>query len=481
MEKCGDFDFYISPFQTRYASKEMSKIFSLKNKFQIWRKLWIALAESEKELGLPISSKQIEELKMFVNDINFKTAQEFEKKLKHDVMAHIYAYGKQCPNAAKIIHLGATSCYVVDNADLIIMKSGLDLIHKKLLGTISLLSNFAQKTKDIACLAYTHLQPAQLTTIGKRATLWLNEFCLDEQNINNIAENLQLLGCKGTTGTQASFLKLFDGDEKKVEQLELKIVEKMGFKSAVVVSGQTYSRKIDFFVCSALSGLAQSAMKFANDLRLLQNFGEMEEPFDETQIGSSAMPYKKNPMKSERIVAIARFLISNEQNSAFTAGCQWLERTLDDSANKRLAISEAFLAADSILNLLNNICSNLIVNEKTIEKNVREELPFMATENILMAATKKGGDRQKIHEILRKTSWLVKTEMKEKGNKNNLIDLLHKEKRLNLNESELNSILNPKNFIGLSSKQVDKFIERIVKPILLKNKNEIETKSCVFV
>lgn len=459
----------------------MSHIFSPKKKFETWRKLWVALAESEQELGLPISNEQIAELKSFVSKINFELASAYEKKLKHDVMAHIYAYGEQCPNAAKIIHLGATSCYVVDNADIIAMKEGLNLIHSKILGTISLLSSFAQKTKNIACLAYTHLQPAQLTTVGKRATIWLNEFCLDEANVAQLIENLQLLGCKGTTGTQASFLKLFEGDEQKVEQLEQKIVEKMGFKSAVAVSGQTYSRKIDYFVCSVLSGLGQSAMKFANDMRLLQSFQELEEPFESTQIGSSAMPYKKNPMKCERIVALSRHLIVNAQNPAFTAGCQWLERTLDDSANKRIAISEAFLAADAVLNLLNNVCAGIIINEKVIAKNVEKELPFMATENILMAATKKGGNRQQIHEILRKSSWLAKTEIKTKNSENNLIEILCNQKLLNLNKAELNAILNPQNFVGLSSKQVDKFLSGTVEPLLQKNKDKIFVESHVYV
>lgn len=477
---CDDFfDFYVSPFCTRYASSSMSHVFSPKKKIETWRKLWVALAESEKELGLPISDEQIAELKSFVSEINFELASTYEKKLKHDVMAHIYAYSEQCPKAAKIIHLGATSCYVVDNADIIAMKEGLELVHRKLLGTISLLANFARKTKNIACLAYTHLQPAQLTTIGKRAVLWLNEFCLDEANIARLLESLQLLGCKGTTGTQSSFLNLFEGDEQKVEQLEKKIVEKMGFKSAVDVSGQTYSRKIDYFVCSALSGFAQSAMKFANDMRLLQSFQELEEPFSSSQIGSSAMPYKKNPMKCERICALARHLISNALNPAFTAGCQWLERTLDDSANKRISISEAFLAADSILNLLNNVCGGIVVNEKIVEANVKKELPFMATENILMAATKKGGNRQELHEILRQSSWLAKTKMKEGCTQNSLIEILCNQKALNLNKPELEAILNPQNFVGLSSKQVDKFLNQKVELILKQNKNKICTESNV--
>lgn len=471
------FSYYVSPFCSRYASKSMLNIFSPEKKFQTWRKLWVALAEAESELGLNISNEQIQELKNKIYDINFETATENEKILKHDVMAHIHAYAQQCPKAAKIIHLGATSCYVVDNADIIIMKSGLELICKKLLGTISLLSNFADKTKSIPCLAFTHLQPAQLTTVGKRATLWLNDLIMDYENISTIADNLKLLGCKGTTGTQASFLKLFENNKTKVEELEQKIVKKMGFKEAVFVSGQTYSRKIDYFVCCSLSGLAQSTTKFATDLRLLQNFKELEEPFSKSQIGSSAMPYKKNPMKSERIVSIARHLIVNTLNPALTASNQWLERTLDDSANKRIAISEIFLAADSILNLMNNICNGLVLNEKIVEANLKKELPFMATENILMAATQKGGDRQKIHEVLRKLSWQIENELKNGKNENNLIELICQEPKLNLSKAEIDTALKPENFIGLSISQVQNFLNNVATPLLEKNKNEIEFKS----
>ncbi len=478
-----DFNSYVSPFSSRYASKEMKHIFSNKKKIVIWRKLWLALAKAESELGLSISNEQITELEHSVENINFEVAQEKEQILKHDVMAHIHAFGQQCPKAAKIIHLGATSCYVVDNADIIIMKDGLNLILSKILGVISLLKNFALKTKDIACLAYTHLQPAQLTTVGKRAAIWLNEFCYDEQQLEHTIKNLKLLGCKGTTGTQASFLKLFNGDRTKVEQLEEKIVSEMGFKEAVPVSGQTYSRKIDYFVCCSLSGIGQSATKFATDLRLLQNFKELEEPFDKSQIGSSAMPYKKNPMKCERIVAIARHLIINTLNPAFTAANQWLERTLDDSANKRIAVSEAFLAADSVLNLVLNVCSGIVVNEKIIEKNLMEELPFMATENILMEATKRGGDRQKIHEVLRQHSWHVAEMIKNGSNVNSteLISLLINDPQINLNKNEIKSLMSPQNFTGLSSNQVERFIEKVVDPILVKNKNRIEVNSEILV
>lgn len=473
-----DFSSFVSPFSSRYASEQMKHIFSAEEKFRTWRRLWVALAQAERELGLAISQEQIDELEKNVDNINFSEAIENEKKLKHDVMAHIHAYSKQCPNAAKIIHLGATSCYVVDNADIILMKKGLDLIQEKLLGTIYFLSEFAQKTKNIPCLAFTHLQPAQLTTVGKRAVLWLNELCLDEQNLEHVKSNLKLLGCKGTTGTQASFLRLFDGDETKVDLLEQKIVEKMNFKNAVEVSGQTYSRKIDYFVCCVLSGIAQSATKFATDLRILQNFKELEEPFDNNQVGSSAMPYKKNPMKSERIVAIARYIMVNTLNPALTAANQWFERTLDDSANKRIAISEAFLATDSILNIMLNICQNIIVNEKIIQKNVETQLPFMATENILMEATKNGGDRQKIHEIIRQKSWEVAQNMKTDSNqKNNLVQLLAKEPEIGLNQAEIEAMVDPKNFTGLSSSQVDKFLKDVVEPMLKHNK--IETRSSV--
>ncbi len=473
-----DFSSFVSPFSSRYASEQMKHIFSAEEKFKIWRKLWVALAQAERELGLAISQQQIDELEKNVDNINFSEAIEHEKKLKHDVMAHIYAYSKQCPNAAKIIHLGATSCYVVDNADIIIMKKGLDLIQKKLLGTIYLLAEFAQKTKDIACLAFTHLQPAQLTTVGKRAALWLHGLCLDEQNLEHVKANLKLLGCKGTTGTQASFLRLFNGDEAKVDLLEQKIVEKMNFESAIEISGQTYSRKIDYFVCCVLSGIAQSATKFATDLRILQSLKELEEPFGNDQVGSSAMPYKKNPIKSERIVAIARYIMVNTLNPALTAANQWFERTLDDSANKRIAMSEAFLATDSILNLMLNICKNIIVNEEIIQKNVEMQLPFMATENILMEATKNGGNRQKIHEIIRQKSWEVAQKMKTNSNqKNNLIQLLSEEPEIGLSQTEIETIIDPKNFTGLSSNQVDKFLKNVVRPMLEHQK--IETKSSV--
>lgn len=397
-----EINYYKSPFNSRYSSKEMLTIFSQKEKIKIWRKLWVALAKAEKELGLPISNEQIKELEENINIINYETAKKREKIVKHDVMAQIYAYGELCPTAKKIIHLGATSCYVTDNASVIIMKKGLNLIKKKLLNLIKLAFNFSLKHKDLPCLSYTHLQPAQLTTVGKRAALWLQDFCMDFKSLNQLILNLKLLGSKGATGTQASFLNLFKNDEKKVKLLEQKIKKQMGFSETVYISGQTYSRKLDYKICSTLCEIAQSAMKFSGDMRILQGFKELEEPFEENQIGSSAMPYKKNPMKSERVCSIARYVIVNCLNPSFTAATQWLERSLDDSANRRIVIPEIFLAIDSILNILLNIFSGIVVNSKVIEKRVLKELPFIATENILMAATKKGANRQKIHQQLRK-------------------------------------------------------------------------------
>ncbi len=460
---------YENAFCSRYSSEKMLYIFSEEKKIKTWRKLWVALAKSQKELGLPITSSQIKELEDNVNIINYEVAKKREKIVKHDVMAQIYAYAQQCKDAAKIIHLGATSCYVTDNASIIIMKDGLNLIKEKLLTLMKLLSDFCFKFKDLACLSYTHLQPAQLTTVGKRAALWLQDFFSDYEETTLLIKNLKLLGSKGATGTQASFLKLFKNDEKKVKLLEEKISTIMGFSKTVSLSGQTYSRKIDFKICSVLCGIAQSAMKFSYDLRILQSFKELEEPFEEKQVGSSAMPYKKNPMKSERITAISRYVITNLLNPAFTAATQCFERTLDDSANRRIVIPETFLGIDSILNILINIFSNgIVVNEKIIEKRVLEELPFMATENIMMASTKKGANRQKIHEKLR--NYCIKTafNVKQKGEKNNLIEILLKDEELNLNEKELNSLLTPKNFVGLSSKQVEDFLKDVVNPELEK-------------
>ena len=457
---------YESPFCSRYASKEMQYIFSPDKKFKTWRKLWIALAKSERELGLPITEQQIEELESVAEKINYEVAVEREKLVRHDVMAHVYAYAKQCPNAAGIIHLGATSCYVGDNADIIVMRDGLNLIQKKILKVISLLSDFANKHKNLPCLAYTHLQPAQLTTVGKRATLWVNELCMDIEHVENLISGLKLLGSKGTTGTQASFLELFDGDKAKVKKLEEKISDRMGFDGVVPVSGQTYSRKIDYYVCSVLAGISQSAMKFSNDMRLLQNFKEMEEPFEKNQIGSSAMPYKRNPMRNERITALARYVMVDVLNSAFTAGTQWFERTLDDSANKRISVAEAFLGVDSILNIMINVCDGIVVYPKVIHKRVMDELPFMATENIMMAAVKKGGNRQDLHEKLRQHSLAAAAVVKQEGKKNDLIERICRDESFGLSESEVRSILKPENFVGLSSDQVDDFLQEVVRPIL---------------
>lgn len=472
---------YESPFCTRYASKEMKYIFSPNKKFKTWRKLWVALARAEHELGLPITDDQIKELESKVNDINYDVAQEREKLVRHDVMAHVYAYGQQCPNAAGIIHLGATSCYVGDNTDVIIMKEGLLLIQKKLLGVISLLSKFAEKYKSLPCLAYTHLQPAQLTTVGKRATLWLNELCMDNEHLTNLISSLKLLGSKGTTGTQASFFELFNGDKDKIKQLEKKIANEMGFDGVVPVSGQTYSRKVDYYVCSALAAIAQSAMKFSNDMRLLQNFKEIEEPFEKNQIGSSAMPYKRNPMRNERITALARYVMVDVLNPAFTAGTQWFERTLDDSANKRISVAEAFLGIDSILNIMLNVCDGIVVYPKVINKRVMDELPFMATENIMMAAVKKGGNRQELHEKLRKHSIAAAAVVKQEGKKNDLIERLCWDESFGLSLDEISSILKPENFIGMSANQVDDFLSDVVNPILenYSDKNKINVELMV--
>ncbi len=467
---------YKSPFCSRYSSKEMLYIFSEEKKIKTWRKLWVALSRAEKELGLPISSKQIKELEDNINIIDYETAKKREKIVKHDVMAQIYAYAKQCKNAAKIIHLGATSCYVTDNADIIAMKEALKLIKKKLLGVIKLLCDFAFNTRNIPCLSYTHLQPAQLTTVGKRAALWTQDFYMDFLDISSIIENLMLLGSKGATGTQASFLELFKKDEKKIELLEKKIAKEMGFDRVICLSGQTYSRKIDFKILSVLSSIAQSSMKFSYDMRILQSFKELEEPFETNQIGSSAMPYKRNPMKSERITALSRYVLTNLLNTSFTAGTQFFERTLDDSANRRIVIPESFLAVDAILNLMLNICSNITINKKVIEKRTLKELPFMATENIMMVATKKGGNRQKIHEKLRKLSMEAAAIVKEKGEENDLIDRLEKEDDLNLEKEEIEKILKPENFIGLSARQVENFKEKFIDPILEENSKEIIDK-----
>ncbi|MCI8622038.1 MAG: adenylosuccinate lyase [Provencibacterium sp.] len=464
-----DYEQYISPFSTRYASREMQYLFSADMKFKTWRKLWIALAKGEQKLGLPVSGAQIAELEAHADDINYEVAEAREKECRHDVMSHVYAYGVQCPQAKGIIHLGATSCYVGDNTDLIIMREGLRLVRGKLIGVLGLLADFAGRYREMPALAYTHLQPAQLTTVGKRATLWMNELLYDLEEIEHRLEKLEMRGIKGTTGTQASFMELFEGDEEKVRALDRYVCEAMGFSASVAVSGQTYSRKVDYQVCSALSGVAQSAMKFSNDLRLLQNFKEMEEPFEAHQIGSSAMPYKRNPMRSERIGALARYVMTDALNPAFTAGTQWFERTLDDSANKRIAVAEAFLGVDAILNILLNVCDGLVVYPKVVEQRVRKELPFMATENIMMHAVKKGGDRQELHERLRQHSMAAARAVKEEGKENDLIDRVCADPAFGLSRGEAEALLKPERFVGRAPQQVSEFLKERIEPILSAN------------
>ncbi|MBR7070655.1 MAG: adenylosuccinate lyase [Clostridia bacterium] len=457
---------YISPLSTRYASREMQFIFSQEYKFRTWRKLWIALAKAEKELGLDITDEQIAELEAHRDDINYEVAEAREKQVRHDVMSHVYAYGQQCPTAAPIIHLGATSCYVGDNTDIIILREASRLILKKAAQVLKNLAGFAEKYKALPCLAYTHLQPAQLTTVGKRATLWMNELCMDMENLSAQAERLALLGSKGTTGTQASFMELFEGDEQKIDRLEQLIAEDMGFTACVPVSGQTYSRKIDYFILSALSGIAQSACKFSNDLRLLQSFEEMEEPFGKSQIGSSAMPYKRNPMRSERITSLSRYVMCDTLNPAFTAGTQWFERTLDDSANKRIAVAEAFLAMDAILNIYINVTSDLVVYEQVINRRVMEKLPFMATENIMMESVKRGGNRQELHEIIRVYSHEATRKVKMEGKPNDLTERLATDERIPLSREEIEQELSPAKFIGRSVSQVESFLKNVAQPLL---------------
>ncbi|WP_418454409.1 adenylosuccinate lyase [Allofournierella sp.] len=459
-------DKYISPFETRYASGEMQYIFSEDNKFRTWRRLWIALARAEQAQGLPITDAQIAELEAHADDINYEDAVRREKECRHDVMSHVYAYGLQCPGAKGIIHLGATSCYVGDNTDVIVMRQGLELVQKKLVGVLALLAKFAAQYKDLPCLAYTHGQPAQLTTVGKRATLWMNELYMDWEELRHRTAGLALRGAKGTTGTQASFMELFEGDEQKIRAMEADITAQLGFDRVVPVSGQTYSRKVDFQVLSALSGIGQSAMKLATDLRLLANFKEMEEPFEKNQIGSSAMPYKRNPMRSERVCALARYLMVDVLNPAFTAGTQWFERTLDDSANKRIAVAEAFLAADSILNILLNVCDGLVVYPKVIRARVMAELPFMATETILMKAVKKGGDRQELHERLRRHAVAAAAQVKEEGLPNDMIRRVEADPAFGLSREEIEAELRPEAFTGRSARQVEEFLETVIAPVL---------------
>ncbi len=462
-------DSYISPFSTRYASKEMQFIFSEDNKFRTWRQLWIALAKAEQKQGLAITDEQIAELEAHADDINYEDAQRRERECRHDVMSHVYAYGLQCPTAAGIIHLGATSCYVGDNTDVIIMRQGLRVVRRKLLNVMKLLADFADRYKAMPALAYTHLQPAQLTTVGKRATLWLNELYMDYDELEHRIASLALLGSKGTTGTQASFMELFAGDSARIAAVEQDIAQRMGFDRVVPVSGQTYSRKVDYQVVSVLSGIAQTASKFAYDMRLLANFKEMEEPFEKSQIGSSAMPYKRNPMRCERINALSRYVMVDTLNEAITAGVQFFERTLDDSANKRIAVAEAFLGVDAILNIMMNVCDGLVVYPKVVRQRVMNELPFMATENIMMDAVKKGGNRQELHEKLRVHSQAAARMVKEEGCANDLIDRICADPAFMVTREEIEAILQPEHFTGRSAQQVEEFLAGVIRPVLEKN------------
>lgn len=462
----GDKNIYESPLNSRYASEEMKYIFSPDKKFKTWRRLWIALAEAEKELGLDITEEQIDELRANADNINYEVAQEQEAKVRHDVMSHVYAYGVQCPRAKGIIHLGATSCYVGDNTDIIIMTEALRLIRKKVLAVISALRDFADKYKGMSTLGFTHFQPAQLTTVGKRASLWIWELIMDLEDIDHQLSKASLLGSKGTTGTQASFMELFGGDVEKVKKLDELICEKMGYKKAFPVSGQTYSRKLDYQMMSVLSGVAQSAYKFANDIRLLQHLKEIEEPFEKSQIGSSAMAYKRNPMRSERICSLARYVIVDTLNPAITSSTQWFERTLDDSANKRISIAEGFLAVDAILNIYINVASGLVVYPKVIRQRINSELPFMATENIMMDAVKRGGDRQELHEEIRKHSMAAGAVVKEQGMANDLVDRIASDPMFGMTKEEIESVLVPENFTGRAENQVEEFIRDYVDPIL---------------
>ena len=470
-------DTYISPLSERYSSKEMQYIFSQDKKFSTWRKLWIALAETEKELGLEsggkpvITDEMIDEMKEHIYDINYDVAKEREKQVRHDVMSHVYAYGQQCPKAAGIIHLGATSCYVGDNTDIIIMREGLQLVRKKLLNVIAALADFAQKYKAEPTLAFTHFQPAQPTTVGKRATLWINEFMIDLEDIEYVIGSLKLLGCKGTTGTQASFKELFENDKEKLDKLDGMIASKMGFDSCYPVSGQTYSRKVDTRVLNVLAGIAASAHKMSNDIRLLQHLKEIEEPFEKNQIGSSAMAYKRNPMRSERIASLSRYVMIDALNPAITSATQWFERTLDDSANKRLSVAEGFLTLDGILDLCINVTSGLVVNTKVIDRHLRSELPFMVTENIMMDAVKAGGNRQELHESIRKLSMEAGKHIKQDGADNDLLELIAASDDFNLSIEELNGYMVPSDYTGRSADQVDSYILGTVKPVLDANKD----------
>ena len=465
------YDRYVSPLSERYASKEMQYVFSPDKKFKTWRRLWIALAETEKKLGLSITQEQIDELKAHAEDINYEVAKEREKVVRHDVMSHVYAYGQQCPKAKGIIHLGATSCYVGDNTDIIVMSEALEIVRKKLINVIAELAKFANNYKNQPTLAFTHFQPAQPTTVGKRATLWMQEFLMDLQDLEYVKSTLKLLGSKGTTGTQASFLELFDGDQEKIDQIDPMIAKKLGFEACYPVSGQTYSRKVDTRVLNVLAGIAASAHKFSNDIRLLQHLKEVEEPFEKTQIGSSAMAYKRNPMRSERIASLSRYVMIDALNPAITSATQWFERTLDDSANKRLSVPEGFLAIDGILDLCLNVVDGLVVYPKVIEKRLMSELPFMATENIMMDAVKAGGDRQELHERIRELSMEAGRNVKEKGLDNNLLDLIAADPAFGLNEEELKKTMDPAKYVGRAPLQVENFLKKVVDPVLEANKD----------
>ncbi len=463
-------DRYVSPLSERYASREMQYIFSPDMKFRTWRRLWIALAETEKELGLNITQEQIDELISYKDDINYDVAKAREKEVRHDVMSHVYAYGVQCPKAKGIIHLGATSCYVGDNTDIIVMTEGLKLVKKKLVNVIAELRKFADDYKAQPTLAFTHFQPAQPTSVGKRATLWLNEFMMDLEDIEYVLEGMKLLGSKGTTGTQASFLELFDGDQETIDKIDPMIARKMGFKACVPVSGQTYSRKVDTRVMNVLAGIAASAHKFSNDIRLLQHLKEVEEPFEKSQIGSSAMAYKRNPMRSERIASLSRYVMIDALNPAITSATQWFERTLDDSANKRLSIAEGFLAIDGILDLCLNVVDGLVVYPKVIEKRLMSELPFMATENIMMDAVKAGGDRQELHERIRELSMEAGKNVKVEGKDNNLLELIADDEAFNLSIEDLRKTMDPAKYIGRAEVQVNAYLKNFVDPVLEENK-----------
>ena len=474
-------DRYSSPLSERYASKEMQYIFSQDMKFRTWRKLWIALAETEKELGLPITQEQIDELKAHAEDINYDVAKAREKEVRHDVMSHVYAYGVQCPKAKGIIHLGATSCYVGDNTDIIVMTEALRLVRKKLINVIAELAKFADEYKALPTLAFTHFQPAQPTTVGKRASLWLNEFCMDLEDVEYVLDGMKLLGSKGTTGTQASFLELFDGDQETIDKIDPMIAKKMGFEKCVPVSGQTYSRKVDTRVLNVLAGIAASAHKMSNDIRLLQHLKEVEEPFEKSQIGSSAMAYKRNPMRSERIASLSRYVMVDALNPAITSATQWFERTLDDSANKRLSVPEGFLAIDGILDLCLNVVDGLVVYPKVIEKRLRSELPFMATENIMMDAVKAGGDRQELHERIRELSMEAGRNVKVEGKDNNLLELIAADPAFNMTLEQLESCMDPARYTGRSEIQVTAFLKDVVQPILDANKELLGVKADISV